>query len=48
MESVITLDPEDIDEAQDISNSNSDKYIKLEMPFNSLITKDLNEAIQTI
>lgn len=48
MESVITLEPEDIDEAQDISNSNRDKHIKLEMPFNSLITEDLNEAILTI
>ena len=45
---VITLDPDDVDGAQDISNSYRDKYIKIEMPFNSLMIELFKVAILMI
>ena len=41
------LDPEDVDEAQYISDNTGDYYIKVEMPFNCLITDFLKVAILT-
>ena len=35
----IMLDPEDIDSDQDIGDNTGDNYIKVEMPFNSLMTE---------
>ena len=47
----ITLDPEDVEDAQDIRGNTSDNYTRVEMPFNSLMTEffedsDINDIIQ--
>lgn len=39
IKSAIRLDPEDVDRTQDIGGNTGDKYIKLEMPFNSFVTE---------
>ena len=46
-----TLDPEDVDGPQDLRNNTGDNYIKVEMPFNSLMKEflegsDTDELIQ--
>ena len=33
-----TLDPEDVKNAQDVDGSTGDNYIRVEMPFNSLVS----------
>ena len=38
------LHHEDFDGAQDISNNTGDKYIKVEMPFNSLMTEVFEDS----
>ena len=38
-ELTIMLDPEDIDSDQDIGDNTGDNHIKVEMPFNSLMTE---------
>ena len=35
----ITLDPEDMEDAQDVWGNTSDNYIRVKMPFNSLMTE---------
>ena len=35
----ITLDPEDVEGAQYINGNTGDNYIRVEMPFNSLVTE---------
>ena len=35
----ITLDPEDVEGIQDIGSNTGDNYIRVEMPFNSLMTE---------
>ena len=35
----ITLDPEDVEGAQDTGGNTGDNYIKMKMPFNSLMTE---------
>ena len=45
------LDPEDVDGPQDLGNNTGDNYIKVEMPFNSLMKEflegsDTDELIQ--
>ena len=40
-------DPDNVDGAQDIGNNTGDKYIRVEMPFNSLMTNFLNMVILT-
>ena len=47
----ITLDPEDVEGVQDIGGNTSDNYIRVEMPFNSMMTEffegsDINNLIQ--
>ena len=47
----IALDPEDVEGVQDIGGNTSDKYIRVEMPFNSMMTEffegsDINNLIQ--
>ena len=49
----ITLDPEDVEGVQDIGGNTSDNYIRVEMPFNSMMTEffegsDINNLIQLI
>ena len=49
--SLIELDPEDAGKAQDVDGSTSNNYIRVEMPFNSPMTKffegsDINDLIQ--
>ena len=49
----ITLDPEDVQGVQDIGGNTSDNYIRVEMPFNSMMTEffegsDINNLIQLI
>ena len=39
MKLAITLDPEDVEGAQDINGNTGDNYIRVEMPFNSLVTE---------
>ena len=39
VKSFIRLDTEDLEGAQDIDDKTGNKYIKIEMPFNSLITQ---------
>ena len=46
-ESAIALDPEEVDGAQDKSNNYGDKNIRVEMPFNSLMT-ELLEGRNTV
>ena len=48
---LIKLDPEDTENAQDMDGSTSDNYTRVEMPFNSLMTEffegsDINNLIQ--
>ena len=40
----IMLHYEDFDGAQDIGNNTGDKYIKVEMPFNSLMTEVFEDS----
>ena len=47
----IALDPEDVEGVQDIGGNTSDNYIRVEMPFNSMMTEffegsDNNNLIQ--
>ena len=35
----ITLDPDDVEDVQDIGCNTGDNYVRLEMPFNSLMTE---------
>ena len=39
VKSVIALDPEDIEGAQDIGGNTGNNYIRVQMPFNSLMTE---------
>ena len=39
VKSTITLDPEDLEGAQEIGGNIGDNYIRAEMPFNSLMTE---------
>ena len=39
VKSSITLDPEDVEGAQDIRDNTGDNYIKVDMPFNSLMAE---------
>ena len=39
IKSTITLDPEDLESAQEIGGNIGDNYIRVEMPFNSLMTE---------
>ena len=39
VKSVITLDPEDVGDAQNIGNSTDDKCTVIEMPFNSFMVE---------
>ena len=53
VKSVITLDPEDVEGAQNIENNICDKYIKVEMTINSLMTeffegRNMEELIRRI
>ena len=48
---LIELDPEDAQNAQDLDDNIGDNYIRVEMPFNSLMTEffegsDINDLIQ--
>ena len=48
---LIELDPEDIKNAQELDDGTDDNYIRVEMPFNSLMTEffegsDINNLIQ--
>ena len=49
----IELDPEDAKNAQELDGITGDNYIRVEMPFNSLMTEffegsDINDLIQCI
>ena len=51
VKSFIWLETQDLESAQDIDDKTSNKYIKIEMPFNSLITQstegsDIEELMQ--
>ena len=51
IESLIELDPEDAENAQDIDSNTGDNYIRVDLPFNSLMTEffegsDINKVIQ--
>ena len=51
VKSFFTLDPEYVEDVQDIGNNTVDNYIKAEMPFNSLMTQffegsNIEEQIQ--
>ena len=39
--SFITLDPEAVNDAQDVGDNIGNKYIRIDMPFNNLMTKFL-------
>ena len=46
--SLIELDPEDAKNAQDLDDGTSDNYIRVEMPFNSLMTEFMRVVISII
>ena len=44
VKSTITLDPEDLEGGQEIGGNTGDNYIRVEMPFNSLMTEVFEDS----